>query len=229
MAQSILVIEKAEAVATILRRDLHARDYAISSASQRRALSRVQKLRPDLIILDTQSIPYDRAADICQALLNTTHTPIIALLHGTWPKEELEGASYLRMPPKAEEMSSRIDAVLEARRAAEELAGDKNPARDVSLGGLQLDLTERTLTRKAHQVHLTPKETSLLFAFVTHPGLVLTRGWLMREIWETDYTGDTRTLYVHIRWLRQKIEEDPATPRLLKTIRGVGYLFDGSP
>ena len=90
-------------------------------------------------------------------------------------------------------------------------------------------LAQRTGRDVSEFKHLTPKESKLLFAFMTHPGLVLTRGWLMREIWETEYTGDTRTLYVHVRWLREKIEEDPGTPRLLKTVRGVGYLFASLP
>lgn len=95
----------------------------------------------------------------------------------------------------------------------------------VVCGPLALDLETRTLYRAEHSYHLTPKESQLLAMFMTHPGQVLTRQFLMKEVWQTDYVDDTRTLEVHVHWLRQKIRGDPTLPSPIRTIRGVGYIL----
>ena len=95
----------------------------------------------------------------------------------------------------------------------------------ISCGPLTLDTVGMTVTRCGRVYKLTPKQTQLLTAFMRHPGQVLSRALLVQEIWQTDYLGDTRMLDVHIRWLREKIEEDPSQPVLLRTVRGLGYRF----
>lgn len=99
----------------------------------------------------------------------------------------------------------------------------------LKVGDLALNPEERVLHKGSRRERLTPKETRLLEAFMSNylsnGGRVLTRKYLMKEVWDTDYLGDTRTLDVHIRWLRQKIEDDPSRPRYLRTVRGVGYQF----
>lgn len=100
------------------------------------------------------------------------------------------------------------------------------PSGKLRAGAFLLDLDRRTLTKgEADDSSLTPKECALLAAFISKPGEVLTRQFLMKEIWDTDYMGDTRTLDVHIRWLREKIEDDPSAPAYIQTVRGVGYCF----
>jgi len=225
MAQIILVIEKGGTVTATLQRGLDPKNYTISAASQRTALSRSKKRKPDLIIIDTLSIPYDKVGDLCKSLHKTTHTSTIALVYKRWPAEVLEGTTYLMASAELPRLCARLRAVLELQLCLKEQQ-NKRDAPIISLGGLQLDMEKRCLSRKGNQSHLTPKAARLLFAFMAHPGLVLTRRWLMKEVWETDYIADTRTLYVHVRWLRQTIEEDPGTPRFLKTIRGIGYLFE---
>jgi DNA-binding response OmpR family regulator len=101
--------------------------------------------------------------------------------------------------------------------------------RDLQAGPLVLDLRTRTLLNGDQTHHLRPKEAELLALFMRSPGKVISRRDLMREIWQTEYMGDTRTLSVHIRWLRLKIEPNPDTPVLLRTVRGVGYRFDVPP
>lgn len=95
----------------------------------------------------------------------------------------------------------------------------------LTVGDLALYLDERRLQKGNRTERLTPKEARLLEAFMSNGDEVLTRKYLMKEVWDTDYLGDTRTLDVHIRWLRQKIEDDPSRPRYLRTVRGVGYQF----
>jgi DNA-binding response OmpR family regulator len=94
---------------------------------------------------------------------------------------------------------------------------------------LELDLETRTLHRGDRSYHMTPKECRLLATFITHEGQVLTRQFLMKEVWDTEFVADTRTLEVHIHWLRRKIEADRGGPRLLHTVRGVGYVLRPRP
>lgn len=99
----------------------------------------------------------------------------------------------------------------------------------LSFGTIVLDADHRTLDVDSTRYHLTPKECQLLAAFLTYPGQVLTRQFLMKAVWDTDYSDDTRTLEVHVHWLRQKIERSGGRPSLIHTVRGVGYLFKPPP
>lgn len=102
----------------------------------------------------------------------------------------------------------------------------KSKVGDLQAGGISLDLEGRSVTRGKATIRLTPKECALLHAFMKNGGTVLTRKFLMKEVWDTDWTEDTRTLDVHIRWLREKIEDNPSRPVYLRTVRGVGYRFE---
>ncbi|MEW6231424.1 MAG: response regulator transcription factor [Chloroflexota bacterium] len=100
------------------------------------------------------------------------------------------------------------------------------PNNPLRCGRLTLDQDQQIITRDGEPLRLTLKEYRLLSTFMTHSGEVLPRKFLIKEIWETDYMGDTRMLDVHIRWIRQKIEDDPSSPLYLRTVRGVGYRFE---
>ncbi len=111
-----------------------------------------------------------------------------------------------------------------AKRKAQSAKGKKASKR-LRACDLTLDLGKRCVVKDGVEKHLTFKECALLKTFMSNGGEVLTRKRLMKEVWDTDYLGDTRTLDVHIRWLREKIEDDPSEPSLLRTVRGVGYRF----
>ena len=100
------------------------------------------------------------------------------------------------------------------------------PRREIRVGQFTLDPDTGTLLKGKTAIHLRPKEAALLALLMGKPGKVLSRQRIMKEVWETDYHEDTRTLSVHMRWLRIKIEKDPSSPRCLRTVRGVGYCFD---
>ena len=107
------------------------------------------------------------------------------------------------------------------------LSSQSDTGRFLRCADLQLDLENRHVVKGNGQAQrLTPKECHLLATFIRNRGEVLTREFLMREVWETEYTGDTRTLEVHVHWLRRKIEDDPSNPRYIHTVRGVGYWFE---
>ena len=112
-----------------------------------------------------------------------------------------------------------------ARRQASSTKA-KKASRQLRAGDLTLDLDKRCVVKDGTPVHLTFKECALLEILIRNGGEVLTRKQLMREVWDTDYLGDTRTLDVHIRWLRTKVEENPSEPVLIRTVRGVGYRFE---
>jgi DNA-binding response OmpR family regulator len=107
------------------------------------------------------------------------------------------------------------------RKLAEQLT-----SREIQAGPLVFDPDTRALRKGGATTQLRPKEASLLIYFIQNSGRVITRRELMRQVWETEYVGDTRTLSVHVRWLRTKIEDDPNKPRFLRTVRGVGYRFE---
>lgn len=102
----------------------------------------------------------------------------------------------------------------------------KRKAKNLQAGGISLDLENRCVTKGKVTVRLTPKECALLRTFMNNGGTVLTRKFLMKEVWDTDWTEDTRTLDVHVRWLRERIEDNPSKPIYLRTVRGVGYRFE---
>ncbi len=112
-----------------------------------------------------------------------------------------------------------------ARKKASSAKGKKSFKR-LRAGDLTLDLDARCVVQDGVATHLTFKECALLKIFMNNGGEVVSRKRLMKEVWDTDYLGDTRTLDVHIRWLREKIEDDPSEPALLRTVRGVGYRFE---
>jgi len=112
-----------------------------------------------------------------------------------------------------------------AKRKASRAKGKKSSNR-VRAGALTLDLDTRCVIKGGVEKHLTFKECALLRLFMSNGGEVITRKRLMKEVWDTDYLGDTRTLDVHICWLRKKIEDSPSKPALLRTLRGVGYRFE---
>lgn len=101
----------------------------------------------------------------------------------------------------------------------------RDEGRELSCGPIALDVEKRTLYREGEQYHLTPKECRLLEVFLLHQGQVLTRQFLMKEVWQTDFVADTRTLEVHVHWLRQKIESNRSSPTFIHTVRGVGYVL----
>jgi len=113
------------------------------------------------------------------------------------------------------------------RRA--QMRPDGDDARPITFGRVRVDPARREVGRDGETIALKPKEFDLLWFLVTHPGRVFTRDQLLAQVWGYDFAGGSRTVDVHVRWLRAKVEEDPAAPRHLRTSRGVGYLFDPVP
>jgi DNA-binding response OmpR family regulator len=215
MAIRILLVEKDVTTSDLMVPSLERKGYQVTLARNRRqALSRCQSLRPDILIIDVASFGlagYD-TADAVQSRLGGV--PAILLLEKGHTIAEGQAAAFMTPPFTSRKLLYRL------RKVAETL-----PSREFKAGDLVLDPLACTLHKGQSLTPLRPKETALLAFFMRNPGRVLSRKEIMKEVWDTDYLDDTRTLNVHIRWLRLKIEDNPSQPRMLRTVRGVGYRF----
>ena len=217
MTASILLVDKAKSPIDWILQSLERKKYEVSLArSEQEAVLRAASETPDLIILNATSPGVD-GRKTCQALHeNVAEIPIILILAEAKKDEEATGAAFILAPPfTSRKLFNRIRSILKG-----------NEGETLQAGKLTLNLGTRRVNSGSKERRLTPKELELLKVFMRSPGRVLSRKFLMKKIWKTDFMGDTRTLDVHIRWLREKIEENPSSPVYLRTVRSVGYRFD---
>ena len=201
-----------------------------------------RRLNPDLIILDVMLPGFD-GLQVCRAIRAESTVPILFLSAKGEDVDrilglEIGGDDYLTKPFVMRELVARVRANLrraDMRRAVtaapERLvpplprAPHTDEAETIEAGTLRLNRANRTLFVRGQPVNLKPKEFDLLAYLMAHPGRVISREAMLREVWNYAYTFDTRTVDVHVRGLRQKIEDDPSRPRLIETVRGFGYRF----
>jgi len=188
------------------------------------ALELARTIRPDLVLLDL-TLPDGDGRDVCRAIRRESDVPIIMLTaRGTETDRivglEIGADDYVVKPFSGAEVVARMRAVL--RRVRRE--PDTAPAQ-ASIGPLRVDMPSRRATLDGEEVRLSRKEFDLLAELVAHAGEVVSREDLMSRVWDENWFGSTRTLDVHVRWLRQKLGDDPAAPRFIHTVRGVGFRF----
>ena len=214
-----------ETLAYNVQRDGH---QVITAGTGLSALEVARKERPDLILLDLM-LPEMSGLEVCRILRQKGVTaPIIMLTARDQEVDKVVGLElgaddYLTKPFSMRELLARIGALLRRLRMVQAAQADGDVLR---VGPVNLDLRSRRVHRDGEIVPLKPKEFDLLAFFLRHPGRVWTREQLLEQVWGYDYPGDTRTVDVHVRWLRQKIEPDPSEPRYLQTVRGAGYRFE---
>lgn len=191
------------------------------------ALEIVPKFQPDVVVLDVM-LPGINGLEVCRQLRTFSSVPVIML---TARGDEIDrvlglevGADdYLVKPFSFRELLARIQAIL--RRV--ELDQQVDTSKPIEVGPLCLDARARRVFMNSKEVQVSAREFDVLATLMTHVGQAMSRDRLLNEIWGVDWIGDTRTLDVHIRWLRLKIEDDPASPRFIQTVRGYGYRFAG--
>jgi DNA-binding response OmpR family regulator len=216
---TILLVEGRKRAAERLSPILNDQGYNVITARTRReALTTVQATPPAVIVLDSPSLRFDNQR-FCSALRETVpEIPILMLLpEGEEIDRRVGARGYLRYPFSAKKLLNRIARLL--------------PVPDdevLRAGRVTLNLKQRCVLCGERETHLTPKQAHLLEIFMRHPGEILSRALLMKQVWDTDYLGDLRTLEVHIHWVRKAIGDDPASPVRLRTIRRVGYRFEVS-
>ncbi len=226
-AKRILVVDDEPTLVATVKYNLEREGYRVTSAADgETALARAREDHPDLVVLDVM-LPVIDGFEVCRLLRQEMSVPILML---TAKSEEVDrvvgleiGADdYVTKPFSMRELMARVKALL--RRSKPEGDGQSET---LSCGDVEIDLRRREASRAGEALALKPKELELLTFFVQNRGRAFSREQLLDQVWGYDFVGGTRTVDVHVNWLRQKIEDEPAKPTRLVTIRGTGYRFDG--
>jgi DNA-binding response OmpR family regulator len=238
MSETILVVEDEPSLQETLVYNLKKQGYIVEAAGDGRiALEAARRLKPDLLILDIM-LPELDGFEVCRILRKEMSMPILML---TARDDEIDrvvglevGADdYLTKPFSMRELMARVKAQLRRTQLLrDELqkmrSGDPVSALEtLELENLVINQTRREVLLNGQVLGLKPQEYDLLLFFAEHRRQMLTREFILERVWGWDYVGDSRTVDVHVRWLRQKIEEDAANPRRIVTVRGGGYRFEG--
>jgi DNA-binding response OmpR family regulator len=225
MGDSLLLVEDDITLRETLALNLGNAGYEVTTAGDGfAALEAARSREPDLVLLDLM-LPELDGLTVCRTLRGFSDVPVIMLTARTGELDKIVGLEsgaddYLTKPFSMGELQARIRALL--RRA-----GNREPREELRSGDLLLNMVSRRATVAGTELLLSPKEFNLLAEMMRHRGSVLSRDLLMTRVWGYDYLGDNRTVDVHVRWLREKIEENPAEPRRIVTVRALGYRFEG--
>jgi DNA-binding response OmpR family regulator len=232
---TVLIVEDETALRETLAYNLERQDYQVMAVGDgKAALEAARRLHPDLILLDLM-LPGLDGIEVCRILRQEMNIPILML---TARDDEIDrvigleiGADdYITKPFSMRELMARVKAHLRRERlirAEAYTAQEVSPKEVLQFGNLALDLTRREVRLDQLPIALKPKELELLIFLARHRGQALTRDYLLQQVWGWEFSGGTRTVDVHIRWLREKIEQDPANPVRIITVRGAGYRFEG--
>ncbi len=238
MAEKILVVDDEISLQETLAYNLKKQGYEVQTTGDgTEALELAREMEPDLIILDVM-LPGLDGFEICRILRREMSTPVLML---TARDDEIDrvvglevGADdYMAKPFSMRELLARVKAMLRRVRLIREEVNlaegeDGKPKPEImEFGNLKIDMTRREITVDGEVVAFKPKEYELLTFLAQHQGQVLSREFILERVWGWDFIGDSRTVDVHVRWLREKIEPDPANPQRIITVRGAGYRFEG--
>ena len=225
----ILIIEDEASFSEALSFLLQKEGYSISIADNGKdGLEQFKSQDFDLVLLDLM-IPELSGIEVCRAIRATSQVPIIMLTAKDSEIDKVVGLElgaddYVTKPYSSRELVARIKAVLRRGSIEPDSLSDNSGVHEVA--GIRMDTERHQVSVNGRQIALPLKEFELLEFLLRNAGRVLTRGQLIDRVWGGDYYGDTKTLDVHIKRLRSKIESDPANPVLIQTIRGLGYKFE---
>ena len=233
-SRKILVVEDDKTLLDVLKYNLVKEGYdAVTATDGAQALEVARSEEPELVILDIM-LPKLSGFEVCRILRREMTVPILMLTAKVDEIDKIVGLEigaddYVTKPFSMRELLARIRAML---RRSDMLKLETSSVKEVvpsviRTGDIEVDIACHKVIYNSSVVDLSPKEFDLLALLMKNGGQVFSRDRLLNEIWGYDYIGDTRTVDVHIRWLRQRIEVDPARPRHLLTVRGVGYKFEG--
>ncbi|TMK50514.1 MAG: response regulator transcription factor [Actinobacteria bacterium] len=223
----ILVVEDEEALVGAICYQLQREGFdAVSAVDGLRGLDLFRERAPALVILDLM-LPHINGLDLCRIIRGESEVPIIILTAKDAEADKVAGLEigaddYVTKPFSMRELVTRVRAHLR-RASMASVSRPEGEGGNLVAGPIQMDTQRHEVYVRGRLIELPPKEFALLEAFMLRPGKLVTRQILLSEVWGVEYFGDTRTLDVHIKRLRAKIEEDPRRPEHVKTVRGLGY------
>ncbi len=236
MSEKILIVEDEISLQETLAYNLKKQGYDLFVADDgSKALELIRQHKPDLILLDIM-LPGMDGFEVCRKIRTEFSTPVLML---TARDDEIDrvvglevGADdYLTKPFSMRELIARVKAMLRRVHIIREelisIQQTKDLTSFIEIDNLKIDFGRREVRVDDKVKNLKPKEFDLLYYLVKHKNHVLTRDHILESVWGWEYIGDSRTVDVHVRWLREKIENDPSTPQKIITVRGTGYRFEG--
>jgi DNA-binding response OmpR family regulator len=235
VSKKVLVVEDEPTLLDTLEYNLVNQGYDVCTAADGyKALEMARQERPDLVVLDVM-LPGLDGFEVCRILRQEMSVPILMLTARDEEVDKVVGLEvgaddYMTKPFSMRELLARVKALLRrVRLTREEMAAEDEVVDGdrLTFGDLTLDLNRCEVSRGGEPLRLKPKEYDLLVFLARNRGMVLSRDLILERVWGWDYSGGSRTVDVHVRWLREKIEPDPADPIRIVTVRGVGYRFEG--
>lgn len=224
---SILIVDDEPALREALTYSLSREGYAVTSAAtSAEALARMDRQMPNFIVLDL-GLPDADGLELCRTVRSRSSVPILMLTARQSEVDkivglEMGGDDYMTKPFSMRELLARIKAIL--RRSSQDTNAKQMDT--VEFGETVIDRLAHRVTHKGEEITLTPLEFEMLSFLAENRGIVFSRETLLDRVWKYSYPEGSRTVDVHMRWLRQKIEDDPARPKILLTVRGVGYKLE---
>jgi DNA-binding response OmpR family regulator len=222
----ILVVDDEPTIVETVSYNLRMEHYdTVTAENAEQCLDLVRAEKPDLVLLDVM-LPSANGFDVCRRIRQMSDVPVIMLTAKAEETDRVVGLEigaddYVTKPFSMRELMARVKSVLRRRTPGNGLGSDSL----LRVGNLVIDQQRHEATINNTSIELSRKEFELLYYFVSHPNRTVSRDTLLDEVWGKDMCVGERTVDVHVRWLREKIEEDPSTPRRLLTVRGVGYQF----
>ncbi len=231
---TVLVIDDAENIVEFIKLGLKYEGFQVEvAANGPDGLVAAQRIDPDLVILDLM-LPGMDGLEVCRQLRSNPITQDVPILMLTAKDEirdrvtglEVGADDYLTKPFSFDELVARIHAVLRRQRRSTGELGDEGKQNQIlQCGDLELNTVTREVARAGRLIELTPTEYNLLHLFMSHPRQVLDRLTILNRVWGYDFLGETNIIEVYVRYLREKLEDSPSKPRIIQTVRGVGYVL----
>lgn len=231
----VLVVDDEDNIIELIRLGLHYEGFEVEVASDgEQGLMQAQRINPDLIILDVM-MPGIDGLEVCRRLRNnptTNDIPILMLTAKDDVSDRILGLQtgaddYLTKPFNFYELVERVKAILRRQSRAKSAQSSGQAGQILTFGDLTMNTATREVNRRGQSIELTATEYNLLHLFMDHPRQVLDRQTILNRVWGYDFLGETNIIEVYVRYLREKIEDSPSSPRLIVTVRGVGYILKG--